>query len=145
MERVRKVMAYIVRERGGQRELLVFTHRDFPDAGLQVPAGTVAAGEDVGTALLREIYEETGLRIDTEPQFLGTFEYVHPSKNQVHERHLFQVQVGDDLPDAWTWTETDGGRVEESEGYVFCFFWSDLVPMPALMGGQGDYLHALRP
>ena len=34
----RKVLAYVTRG----DELLVFRHRDFPEAGLQVPAGTMS-------------------------------------------------------------------------------------------------------
>ncbi|WP_240203208.1 NUDIX domain-containing protein [Streptomyces actuosus] len=41
-------------------ELLVFEHRDHADAGVQVPAGGVEAGELLGRAALREVEEETG-------------------------------------------------------------------------------------
>ncbi len=37
-----KVYAYITH---GHR-LLVFSHRDFPEAGIQVPGGTMEEGED---------------------------------------------------------------------------------------------------
>lgn len=52
-----KVLAYITH---GNR-LLVFRHPHAPEAGIQVPAGTVEEGEDPGTAVLREAAEETGL------------------------------------------------------------------------------------
>ena len=54
---VKKVVAYITRG----DELLVFTHRDSPEAGVQVPAGTVEEGETLDAAVLREVHEETGL------------------------------------------------------------------------------------
>ena len=49
---VSKVLAYIVRG----DELLVFRHRDYPEAGLQVPAGTIEQGECSRSAVLREVY-----------------------------------------------------------------------------------------
>jgi ADP-ribose pyrophosphatase YjhB (NUDIX family) len=53
----RRVVAYVLRD----RELLVFEHRDFPDAGTQVPAGTVEENEAVEVAVVREVCEETGV------------------------------------------------------------------------------------
>jgi 8-oxo-dGTP pyrophosphatase MutT (NUDIX family) len=53
-----KVTAFITRDGAHGRELLVFTH---PDAGIQVPAGTMEHGETPEIAVLREAFEETGL------------------------------------------------------------------------------------
>src|SRR5690349_4573833 len=52
-----KVYAYITQG----EQLLVFRHVDFPDAGIQVPGGTVQPGEPLREAVLREAFEETGL------------------------------------------------------------------------------------
>ena len=60
---VRKVVAYITRERDGKEQLLVFTHRDYPEAGLQVPAGTVQPNEAAEDALHRELSEELGVLV----------------------------------------------------------------------------------
>ena len=68
---VQKVTAFIVRERDGIKELLVFKH---PTAGVQIPAGTVEAGENLETAVKREVYEETGLRSVEIEAYLGCFE-----------------------------------------------------------------------
>lgn len=70
-EVVEKVTAFIVRERAGVKELLVFKH---PTAGVQIPAGTVEEGEDIETAVKRETYEETGLRFVEIENYLGCFE-----------------------------------------------------------------------
>ena len=70
-EVVQKVTAFIVRERDGVKELLVFRH---PTAGIQIPAGTVEAGEDLETAVKRETYEETGLQSVEIEAYLGCFE-----------------------------------------------------------------------
>ncbi len=54
-----KVTAFILRPAKGRKvEVLIFRH---PNAGLQVPAGTVEPGEAPETAVLREVQEETGL------------------------------------------------------------------------------------
>ena len=68
---VQKVTAFIIRERNGFKELLVFKH---PTAGIQIPAGTVEAGEDLETAVKREAYEETGLRLVEIEGYLGCIE-----------------------------------------------------------------------
>ena len=68
---VQKVTAFIIREKDGVKELLVFKH---PTAGVQIPAGTVEKGEDIETAVKREVYEETGLRFVEVENYLGCFE-----------------------------------------------------------------------
>ncbi|RLD22881.1 MAG: hypothetical protein DRI70_10035 [Bacteroidetes bacterium] len=42
-------------------KIVVITQADFPEAGVQVPSGTVADGENLEEAVLREAYEENGL------------------------------------------------------------------------------------
>ena len=68
---IQKVTAFIVRERNGSKELLVFKHAT---AGIQIPAGTVEAGEDLETAVKREAYEETGLKLVEIEKYLGCIE-----------------------------------------------------------------------
>lgn len=53
-----KVTAFVTRSRPGGDELLLFQH---PYGGIQVPAGTVEAGEAPDDAARREAAEETGL------------------------------------------------------------------------------------
>ena len=55
-----KVTAFVVRTGALGRELLVFKH---PTAGIQLPAGTVEPGEPVEKAVVREVWEETGLQV----------------------------------------------------------------------------------
>jgi ADP-ribose pyrophosphatase YjhB (NUDIX family) len=138
-----KVVAYITRERGGRRELLVFRHRDFPDAGVQVPAGTVNDGEAIEDALAREVLEETGLAGVDIVRKLGVFHYRHPVTKRLHVRNVFHLRAAPDTPDAWEWTETSGGHAPEEEWYVFCFYWADLAGHIELAGHQADYLTEL--
>ncbi len=53
-----KVTALITRKANSRFELLLFEH---PTTGIQIPAGTVEAGEKAEHAVLREAAEETGL------------------------------------------------------------------------------------
>ena len=57
MKRRQRAYAYIT-NRGS---LLVFRQPAYPEAGIQITAGTVQQGEDVKSAVLREAEEETGL------------------------------------------------------------------------------------
>ena len=68
---IQKVTAFIIRERDGVKELLVFKH---PTAGIQIPAGTVEEDEDIEIAVKREVYEETGLQFVEIESYLGCFE-----------------------------------------------------------------------
>lgn len=53
-----KVTAFVTRETPYGGELLVFRH---PNAGVQLPAGTIEPGESPEDAVLREVKEETDL------------------------------------------------------------------------------------
>ena len=70
-EVIEKVTAFITRERDGGTELIVFKH---PNAGIQIPAGTVEAGEGLENAVKREAYEETGLQTVEIEAYLGCIE-----------------------------------------------------------------------
>ena len=70
-EVIQKVTAFIIRKRNGVEELLVFKH---PTTGIQIPAGTVEAGENIETAVKREAYEETGLQLVEIENYLGYIE-----------------------------------------------------------------------
>ncbi len=143
--RLIKVVAYITRvNKHGSTELLVFEHRDDPDAGTQVPAGTVEHGEAIESALQREIAEETGLQGCRLVANLTTYDWEHPVTHNIHERHVFHVEAPPNTSDSWTWVETSGGEVSEEEGYVFAFRWIPLEEDIDLAGNQGDYLHMIR-
>lgn len=108
---VRKAVGYVVHG----DHLLVFAHDDIPldTAGIQVPAGTVEGGEQPRAAVVREVFEETGLQVRVVHD-LGIERYdVWPSKPEVHERHFFQLSpLGAGLADRWSAGEdhpSDGG------------------------------------
>ncbi len=88
-----KVTAFITRDTERGRELLVFTR---PDAGIQVPAGTMEAGETPEIAVMREAYEETGLTDLRLVAYLGaitpTFD---PGWHHLIEQTTLHVTPGD--------------------------------------------------
>jgi 8-oxo-dGTP diphosphatase len=63
-----KAFIYVTRD---ARDLLVLAHPDHPEIGLQVPAGTIEAGETPEQAAMREASEETGLSSFHINAFLG--------------------------------------------------------------------------
>lgn len=136
-----KVIAYITH---GDR-LLVFSHPHHPEAGIQVPAGTVEEGEAPEAAVLREAREETGLAGLQISSYLGAREYdLSPhGRCEVQRRHFFHLVLPGEAPPRWRHFEqhpSDG-----SPGPIaFEFYWSKLPDgVPELSGGQGELLHKL--
>ena len=120
----RKVLAYIMH---GQR-LLVFCHPHAPEAGIQVPAGTVKDGERPEDAVMREAVEETGLTELRLISFLG--EEVRDMSSwgveQVHHRYFYHLECGGSPPR--TWRHWEGDPSDGTAGPIeFEFWWADLA------------------
>jgi 8-oxo-dGTP diphosphatase len=137
----RKVLAYIVRP----GYLLVFRHRDFPEAGLQVPGGTIAAGETPEQAVLREATEETGQdgllilrKLGEQVLKMDSF-----GLDEIHHRYYYQLVGLEPLPEAWTHDETDPSD-GSPQPIVFEFYWAKLPnDVPRLAGNQDKFLYRL--
>jgi 8-oxo-dGTP pyrophosphatase MutT (NUDIX family) len=119
-----KVLVFITRRVKNERELLVFDHRDHPEAGTQIPAGTVEDGETLETAVFREVFEESGLRLLDPGRLLGKFDYTFDSARQRELRHVFHVHL--DSPTKEQWQHTVGGDGED-QGMVFQYRWVPLT------------------
>ena len=134
-----KVLAYVTRG----EELLVFRHRDFPDAGLQVPAGTIEEDEDPEQAALRELSEESGLTDVRVVGLLGRYLYdAAPRRGEAHDRHVYHLELAGTAEQSWLHYETDPS--DGGPPIAFEFFWMSLRdPELRLAGGQGDLLHKL--
>lgn len=134
MSPIRKAFGYITREHNGQRQVLVFTQRDLPDAGIQIPKGTVEDHETPEQAVMREMRKETGL---TQRVLIGEIASDHwRYAGHTYARHFFHLTCAD-TPDTWDHEVTGQG---EDNGMIFRYFWMrDTAMLPAAWG-HGDYL-----
>jgi 8-oxo-dGTP diphosphatase len=139
---VHKVVAYITQ---GDK-LLVFSHPYHPEAGIQVPAGTVEEGEPPREAVLREAQEETGLDDLEMRSYLGVREYDLSAygRAEIQRRHFFHLAFGGEAPARWRHYEMhpSEGSAEQIE---FELYWVKFPEeVPELAGGQGALLPELR-
>jgi 8-oxo-dGTP diphosphatase len=116
----------VTRERGGT-ELLVFDHRDYPEAGTQVPAGRVDPGETLEQCLLRELHEEAGIEEARVVRELG-----RPTWPAKYENHAFEVHITGAEP-ADTWDHVVHGDGDDA-GLVFRYRWEPVRPDLSLFG-----------
>lgn len=136
MEIVKKVFAYITH----QDKLLIFSHPHHPEAGLQVPAGTVESGEDWQSAVLREVFEETGLSDCTLQTYLGEQFYGQHDSQQVHHRRFYHLTYTKTPPVQWERFEefgSDGSR------HLFHFFWVPIDNVPPLIAEHDAFIQLL--
>lgn len=140
LDRVAKVLCYVVRD--GQ--LLVFRHRDYPEAGVQVPAGTLHEGEDPAVGALRETEEETGHSGFRIVRTLGRYEHEFRDRfggferHEIHVRHVFLLEPPPSMPERWS------HLAEEGNGdFWFEFWWMPITDELQLAGDQHSYLRDL--
>ncbi|MFJ9690565.1 NUDIX domain-containing protein [Kitasatospora sp. NPDC101183] len=142
MARVR-VAVYVTRPGAGGPELLSFAHRDFPGAGIQVPAGGVEPGEDLESAVRRECLEETGIAEIRDLYALGVDQSPHPETGVERVTVFFHAELGRAAPDQWRHVVgSDGnGGVGADDGMVFDCRFAPLGEVgPTLVDGQDGFL-----
>ncbi|MGH3979589.1 MAG: NUDIX hydrolase [Pseudonocardiaceae bacterium] len=95
-------------DHNGQILLLRRPVDDFRGGTWELPSGKVEAGEDLTTALHREVTEETGLHITEIMNYLGAFDYTSGSGKHTRQ-HTWAVTVGG----------TQGLRLSEHDHYMW--------------------------
>jgi 8-oxo-dGTP pyrophosphatase MutT (NUDIX family) len=136
---VSKAFVYLTR---GERDLLLVSHPMHPEAGLQVPAGTIEPGEDPQEAAARELAEESGLRAFRIESYLGerTCDMRPFRKEQYHRRFFFHAILTGEAPERWRHDERHAGTAP----IPLEFFWWDLGNgRPDLIAGHGEMLRRL--
>lgn len=131
---VKKAYGYVTRMKEDQIQVLVFRH-PIPEAGIQIPKGTVQLEEDTKGAVIREIEEETGLR-DVHVEQLLAEDFWENDDGALHNRFFFRISVSN-APDEWDYNPAGGG---EEDGLTFHFFWISSSNEVELIRGHGDYL-----
>jgi 8-oxo-dGTP diphosphatase len=137
----RKVLAYIT----NSDRLLVFHQPEHPDAGIQVPGGTMRDDESPQESVLREALEETGLSGLVLVRFLGdvVHDYTAIGKNEIHHRHYFHLRIEGDVADTWQHVERDPSEGMYSQ-ILFVFRWAQLPDgVPTLISRMDEMLPKL--
>jgi 8-oxo-dGTP pyrophosphatase MutT (NUDIX family) len=139
---VEKVYAYVTYE----DKLLVFKHTHYPEAGIQVPGGTIEGDERPDEAILREVKEETGLNDLEVISYLGMwpFDLSLIGEQGIQHRHFFHLRYMGPILEVWRHYERTPfeGPYEQIE---FEFYWVKLPEdVPELAGGQGVMLHEVK-
>ena len=135
-----KVYSYITY----QDKLLIFSHPDFPEAGLQVPGGSVKPGESTEAAARREALEETGLHGLRLVRCLGeqARAMADCDLDEIHQRSFYHFECTQSPPEVWRHNEEDPFDGSPAP-IVFELFWVKLDAVPSLISEQGYLLHRL--
>lgn len=136
---VTKVVVYCV----DNGRLLVMRHPDFPpeQVGLQVPGGTVRAGEFPEGAALRELREETGHDGFAIEGHIGQDEYdITPYRFEIQHRHFFRARATAPLPETWLAQEDHDGAQPPTR---LKFFWLPLEQAHVLQSGLSRFIWKL--
>lgn len=125
-----KALVYLTRNTD---ELLVLEHtEDFPDAGVQVPAGGVEPGEHPAVTARRELFEETGVRVPGPAVHLESHFWTNESAPS-RIRHYYWLTAPPGVPDVWSHIVSAG---EQDAGLEFRLSFRPLAD-PRLTPGYG--------
>lgn len=88
------VVGAVIIQQNGDLLLLERAADDFMGGVVELPSGTVDAGEELLTALVREVKEETALDVQSIDAFIGSFDYTSGSGKRTRQLN-FRVTVGE--------------------------------------------------
>jgi len=123
----------------------VFDHVHFPEAGTQVPGGTIEVDERPESAALREANEETGISnfydvclLANEPIDMRPF-----GKDEMLDAWFYHLKTGERTGECWQHAEmlpSDGG----TEPIWFKLYWVHLFDKTTLNAVDTLQLEAVR-
>ncbi|MFJ5562694.1 NUDIX hydrolase [Lysinibacillus xylanilyticus] len=134
MQVVEKAFGYITREHEGQLQVLVF-EQNTEGAGIQIPKGTVEEGETPLEAVIREMFEETGLSYLVVKGLIAQ-DYFNHHSGLLQKRYFYHLTTNENR-DSWMHCPTG---VNET-GLEFSFYWITDEQEVTLAKGHGDYLY----
>jgi len=138
-----KVLTYITYG----NKLLVFRQPESPEAGIQVPGGSVEPDEKLDEAALREATEETGLANLRLSAFLGDvrLDQSDIGLEEIHHRHFYHVYCDEPSLESWRHYEyTASDRPAGHEPIPFDFYWVNLPDdVPSLCLGHDAFIPQL--
>ena len=137
-----KAFAYIT----NRNRLLVFVHPFAPEAGIQVPKGTVKTNERPEEAVSREAFEETGLSGLVVESFLGEDERDMSDfgRDEIHHRRFYHLRCEGNPPATWRHEERDSPDDPKLVPIMFEFFWAPLPEgVPPLIADHGQMIPQL--
>lgn len=134
-----KVLVYVLDQTISS--VLAFTQQGCPEAGVQVPAGTVEDGEEPVAAAARELREESGLELRELPNWVGTVLFeMYPYKFERHLRHIYWCVT--DIPKTESWTNIEAATATRGPVVANFEFLSVDSATTELVAGHGDLLRA---
>jgi 8-oxo-dGTP pyrophosphatase MutT (NUDIX family) len=132
LKTIKKVTAFVIREVRENADILLFEH---PDAGTQLPAGTVEINEKPEEAVIREVAEETGVTSIVAVKLLGRQLVIMSDGEMTTLRmtKLFNEPSYDSSSSGFALTRGSTVRVQNTVGD-----FSMVVTDPLIFGEQSD-------
>ena len=138
-----RVYAYVTSAKG----VLILEHPQHPAAGLQVPGGTVEAGELPEAAVIREVFEETSLEAVSEPILLGrhTFDMREYEMNEEQDAWFYQMHSLKPTRESWFHEEKFPSDDHDAGPIPLRLYWAKLpYEGKPLIAHHGKYLSSLQ-
>jgi ADP-ribose pyrophosphatase YjhB (NUDIX family) len=133
-----KVLAYIIRHNGKEKDVLVFNRENEIDAQPEVPGGTIEEDEDPENAVRREVEEEIGILEIEIIRKIATASFFADWRNEWQERNVYIVKVNAELPEKWEHIIQAG---MEDKGRKVIIYWLPIdLAKDRLRWDQGQWL-----
>ncbi|MEM7387310.1 MAG: NUDIX domain-containing protein [Verrucomicrobiota bacterium] len=121
-------------------KLLVFDQVDFPEAGTQIPGGSIKPDEAPEAAARREAYEETGLHSFSSQVLLAQeqLDLTPYGRPETLDAWFFHLSSNQETPRRWRHLESEPG--DGAAPIRFECYWVALHPNLPLAGADGRHL-----